>query len=189
MTLASTEFANEGDNALFQAIKQQQWNTTVKLLLETHPELAKETDKYGNLPLHTAIGFRCPDDGLLLTLLSLNPDACKVHGTDYWLPLHIAAMWGVSSTVLKALILAYPQGLDDCGDPGIKGRSPRHFSSRFPHNKEALEQSTEEWIRIKEAEEEECNREAQMDRKRNYDRARMRQRGGDEQAQNSTTDK
>lgn len=172
MTLASANFSNEGDNALFQAIKQQQWDTTVKTLLETQPHLTKEPDEYGNLPLHTAIGFKCPDE-LLLKILEMNPDACKVHGTDYWLPLRIAAMWGVSSPVLNALILAYPAALDDYGDPGIKGRSPRHFSSRFEHNKEALERPTEEWERIK-AEQE--ARDEHMERKRGFDRARRAQR-------------
>lgn len=145
MTLAAEEFANDGDSELFQAIKTQKWDK-VKELLESNPDLTKVPDKYGNLPLHSAIGFKCPDDAVL-RILELNPEACKVHGTDYWLPLRIAAMWGVSAPVLQALIMAYPQALDDCGDPGIKGRSPRHFSTRFPHNKEALERSTEDWIK------------------------------------------
>jgi hypothetical protein len=181
MTLAAEDFSNEGDSALFQAIKQQRWDTNVKTLLETEPELTKEPDKYGNLPLHTAIGFKCPDDALLLELLALNPSACQVHGTDYWLPLHIAVMWGVSSPVLEGLILAYPQGLDDAGDPSIKGRTPRHFSNRFAHNKEALERSTEEWIQQAASKQEECNREEHMEQKRRFDRARIRQRSADQE--------
>ncbi|MGK3745224.1 MAG: hypothetical protein ACI8RD_012964 [Bacillariaceae sp.] len=37
------------------------------------------------------------------------------------------------------------KGLDDSGQITNKGRSPRHFSTRFEHNRELLERSTEEW--------------------------------------------
>ncbi len=146
MTLSTSEFANANDNQLFRAIKAQQW-TDVETLLREKPELARQQDEFGNLPLHSAIGFRTPDH-LVLRLLSLHPGACRQHGTDDWLPVHVAAMWGVSAPVLEALIRAYPEGLDDTGQDTIKGRSPRHFSGRCEHNRHLLERSTEEWKQI-----------------------------------------
>ncbi|KAG7356299.1 ankyrin repeat domain protein [Nitzschia inconspicua] len=147
MTLSSSEFANEGDNQLFQAIKTRNWKD-VERLLQEQPDLAKQQDEFDNTPLHSAIGFQCPDD-LLLKLLQTHPEACQTHGTDDWLPLHVAAMWGVSQNVMEALILAYPYALDDSGQNSHKGRSPRHFSGRFEHNRALLERSTEEWEQIK----------------------------------------
>lgn len=52
---------------------------------------------------------------------------------------------------MELIIRAYPQALDDPGEGGIKGRTPRHFSQRFAHNRELLERSTEEWIAIAQA--------------------------------------
>jgi ankyrin repeat protein len=151
MTLSASEFANESDNELFQAIKTQQWDGVERLLNE-RPELAKEQDEYDNTPLHSAIGFKAPDE-ILLRLLEVYPRACQIHGTDEWLPLHIAAMWGVSKKVMEELILTYPEALDDAGQQTHKGRSPRHFSSRFEHNRELLERSTDSWKDIKESKE------------------------------------
>ena len=143
MTLSESEYANKADSELFQAIKTQKW-PLVEQLLQEQPSLTKEPDEHGNMPLHSAIGFKCPDD-ILLKLLDSYPEACRVHGTDDWLPLHVAAMWGVSKEIMEALIRTYPEGLDDSGQTSNKGRSPRHFSGRFQHNKELLERSTEEW--------------------------------------------
>lgn len=147
MTLSATEFANDGDNELFQAIKTQNWKLT-ETLIQEQPHLCKQRDEFDNTPVHAAIGFKCPD-ALLLKLLQAYPEACQVHGTDEWLPLHIAAMWGTSSLIMEELILAYPAALDDVGQDSIKGKSPRHFSGRFAHNKELLERSTREWEKIK----------------------------------------
>jgi ankyrin repeat protein len=147
MTLSASEFANDGDNELFQSIKTQNWKQ-VKALVESHPHLTQQHDEFDNTPLHSAIGFKCPDE-LLLKVLHAYPEACRVHGTDEWLPLHVAAMWGVSREVMEELILQYPAALDDVGQENIKGKSPRHFSGRFHHNKDLLELSTEEWERIK----------------------------------------
>ena len=129
MTLSATEFANESDNELFQAIKTQNWKD-VESLLQEKPQLVKGQDEFDNTPLHSAIGFKCPDT-LLLKVLIANRSACQIHGTDDWLPLHVAAMWGVSTQVMEELILAYPAALDDVGQESNKGRSPRHFVSRF----------------------------------------------------------
>ena len=147
MTLSSSEFANADDNELFQAIKSQKWKE-VEDLIEKQPNLVQQRDEFDNTPLHSAIGFKCPDT-LLLRLLHAHPEACRVHGTDEWTPLHVAAMWGVSRNVMEEIILAYPPALDDAGQESIKGKSPRHFSGRFAHNKELLERSTEEWEKRK----------------------------------------
>ena len=110
--------------------------------------IIEERDIYNNTALHAALGYQAPDD-IILHLLQVHPDAAKVHGSNDWLPLHIAAMYGCSSNVMTALILTYPEGLDDRGEgeggSSIKGRTPRHFQNRFPHNRSLLAQTTEEW--------------------------------------------
>lgn len=144
MPLAEADFADQEDNSLFRHIKTKQWGNL-------DYSLANTRDRYGNTPLHAALGYQAPDD-VLVRLLTAYPDAVKVHGSDEWLPLRVAAMWGASTPICEQLIRAYPAALDDRGQEGIKGRTPRHFSARFPHNKELLERSTQEWIEIIERE-------------------------------------
>jgi hypothetical protein len=152
MPLAQEEFADQTDNELFVAIKLLKW-PNVKTLIEEKPYLVCELDTYGNSVLHAAIGYKAPDD-ILLRFLQIFPAAATVHGTEDWTPLHVAAMWGCSTPVMDALIRANPAALDDVGQGGIKGRTPRHFSDRFPHNKELLNRTTEDWIALIAAEEE-----------------------------------
>ncbi|KAL7573362.1 hypothetical protein ACA910_011722 [Epithemia clementina (nom. ined.)] len=180
MTISPQDYANTGDSELLQYIKTKQWDKAMSLVndndndnvndndSDNHNNQVAQPDEYNNLPLHAALGFQAPDD-LILTLLHRYPNATAVHGTDDWLPLHIAAMYGCSSTVLQALIETYPQALDDRGQfpssssspssdtnknnnnnknnnkNNIKGRTPRHFAGRFEHNRPLLERSTEEW--------------------------------------------
>mmetsp|Transcript_7128 Transcript_7128/g.10215 ORF Transcript_7128/g.10215 Transcript_7128/m.10215 type:complete len:151 (-) Transcript_7128:409-861(-) len=145
MTLSQEEYADSNDNELLQQIKSMKWNEVRDTIgSESGCLMTKEPDIYGNLALHVAIGYKAPDD-IILSILESNPEATRVHGTDYWLPLHVAAMWGSSSKVMEELIRRHPEGLDDRGEPGIKGRTPRHFSTRFEHNKSLLEKSTESW--------------------------------------------
>jgi hypothetical protein len=150
MTLPTSEYADAEDSVLLKQLKASAWEKAEQLLDTTTAEgkaMVQQGDKYDNLPLHVAIGYKAPDE-LTLKILHLYPDAAKVHGTDYWLPLHVAAMWGVSAAVLEPLILAYPQGLDDPGEPDIKGRTPRHFKTVFAHNTALLERSTDEWLSV-----------------------------------------
>ena len=149
MTLSLEEYADKEDSLLLKLIKMQDW-TAVESLMKEKSNLAQVPDIYDNLPLHVAIGYKAPER-ILMDLLEAYPQATKIHGTDDWLPLHVAAMWGVPSIVMEALILAHPQALDDPGEKGIKGRTPRHFSGRFQHNTKLLERSTEEWVRLAES--------------------------------------
>jgi hypothetical protein len=152
MPLTPADFANEDDNVLFCAIKISNWEQVQSLLNSTASfRLASECDKYGNTPLHAAIGFQAPDP-IVLHLLDLCPAAVKVHGSDDWLPVHLAAMWGASSEVVEHLIRLHPHGLDDQGQDTMKGRPPRHFSGRFPHNSALLERSTDDWVALIERE-------------------------------------
>uniref|UniRef100_A0A7S3Q5S8 Uncharacterized protein n=1 Tax=Chaetoceros debilis TaxID=122233 RepID=A0A7S3Q5S8_9STRA len=148
MTLSVEEYANREDSKLMVLIKSSKWDD-VRSLLQTSEgkTMTSQPDVYDNLPLHFCLGYRAPDD-IILSTLSLNRGAPRVHGTDYWLPLHIAAMWGSSSVVMEELIRAFPQALEDVGEAGIKGRTPRHFAGRFESNRELLERPTEEWIKI-----------------------------------------
>lgn len=155
MPLSQTEFPDADDSVLLRAIKLEKWAEVrsfvrVRVVKEEPAssqadQLVRELDAYGNTALHAALGYKAPDD-ILLRLIQLYPEATRQHGTDDWLPLHVAAMWGSSSSVLQAIIRAYPEGLDDPGEGGIKGRTPRHFSGLFPHNKELLERSTSDWM-------------------------------------------
>ena len=104
-------------------------------------------DEFHNTPLHIAIGYHAPEE-LIETILALYPFACHMTATDdVWLPLHVAAMWGCSRPVMEALILVHPDGLDQKEG---RGRTPRYFATRFKHNQDLLERSTEEWKRIRE---------------------------------------
>lgn len=149
MPLSQEEFADENDNELFRCIKRTDWTAAETLLASPEgQQMATQRDVYGSTPLHASLGYKAPES-LILSLLKIHPEAAKVHGTgDDWLPLHVAAMYGCSCTVMEALIRAFPQGLDDPGEGGIKGRTPRHFSQRFPHNQELLELTTDEWIAL-----------------------------------------
>ena len=148
MTLSADEYADTNDSELLRLIKASDWDgVTAMIETETGKAMTTQPDIYGNLPLHACLGYKAPDD-IVLSILRCNPDATRVHGTDYWLPLHICAMWGSSTRVMSEIIGYYPQALDDVGEPGIKGRTPRHFAPRFKHNTELLERSTEDWIRI-----------------------------------------
>lgn len=143
MPLSPQHYCHDEDNTLFQALKSQQWDVAASLL----QKLANSRDAFNNTPLHTAIGFRAPDS-LILSLLKMYPEACRVHGTDDWLPLHIATMWGASKSVLRALIVTYPQALEDTGQGGIKGRTPRHFATKFldDERRRMLERTCEQWM-------------------------------------------
>lgn len=148
MGLSVEEYANQQDSELMVLIKTSKWQE-VRNLLQTPAgqTMTTQKDVYDNLPLHFSLGYRSPDD-IVLSILSMNPSATRVHGTDYWLPLHIAAMWGSSSQVMEELIACFPEALEDTGEPGIKGRTPRHFAGRFEHNRLLLERSIEEWKKI-----------------------------------------
>jgi hypothetical protein len=151
MPLSQQEFANEDDSALFQSIKVKDWERVRGLINQAtacaEQSFLRELDIYDNTALHAAIGYQAPDD-ILLALLEEYPEATMMHGANEWLPLHVAAMWGCSPIVMTAIIQVYPAGLDDRGERGNKGRTPRHFKDRFPHNKDLLERSTEEWTAI-----------------------------------------
>jgi hypothetical protein len=140
MPLSEEEYADRDDNVLFVAIKKKDWRTASVFI----DHYADSRDCFGNTPLHAALGFKAPDQ-LLMELIRRNPEACKVHGTDDWLPLHVAAMWGSSSAFMEILIRQYPEALDDCGQGGVKGKTPRLYSRMFPANRALLEKSTEEW--------------------------------------------
>lgn len=146
MPLDVDDYANEGDNFLFRLIKSSQWDR-VKNVVTATDFMAKQRDQFGNTALHAALGFRAPDS-VLLPLIQVHPEACKLRGTDDWLPLHVAAMWGASPQVLEVLIRLYPQALDDPGEGGRRPKTPRYFASRFPQNRPLLERSTSEWMKI-----------------------------------------
>ena len=130
---------------LLNAMKQQEW-TTAESFLETAcaRDIVGYRDDFGNSLLHTALGFKAPDE-FLFKLIVMDPEATQVSGVDGWYPLHVAAMWGCSSAVMDDIIRRYPEALDITSD---NGRTPRQFADRFAHNKDALERTTAEWLSI-----------------------------------------
>mmetsp|Transcript_1949 Transcript_1949/g.3515 ORF Transcript_1949/g.3515 Transcript_1949/m.3515 type:complete len:158 (+) Transcript_1949:183-656(+) len=155
MPLAKEDYADSEDNDLFCAIKNCDWTAAQALLrTEEGKQMANEQDAFSNTPLHAALGYKAPDE-FIIDLLNTNKKAITIHATgNEWLPLHVAAMYGSSAKVMELIIRAYPQALDDPGEGGIKGRTPRHFSQRFPHNRELLDRSTDEWVAIVKADKE-----------------------------------
>ena len=148
MTLSEEQYAHDEDSELLVLIKACKWKEVKSLLSSDEgKELAAQKDVYSNTPLHAAIGFKAPEE-ISLAILEVYPEAARIKGSNEWLPLHIAAMYGCSPAVMEALIRANPQGLDDEGEPKIKGRTPRHFKDRFKHNKALLERSADDWIKI-----------------------------------------
>lgn len=144
MTLSQEQYANDDDSILIENLKLQNW-VEVSSILEKSPDLVRHQDQYGNLPLHTSIGFSAPLN-IILRILSLYPQAAAIHGSNEWLPLHIAAMYSTDTEILEQLVRVFPEGLDDEGQGGVKGRTPKHFATRWGENgKEILLRSVQEW--------------------------------------------
>lgn len=130
---------------LMELLKNRKWLEVHTLLQTPYGQSMTITcrDEYQNTPLHVAIGYQAPEE-IQLYILQLYPTACQIYETeDGWIPLHIAAMWGCPTTVMEALILTNPDGLDQ--KEFTKGRTPRYFSSRFGHNEPLLQRSTQDW--------------------------------------------
>jgi hypothetical protein len=133
------------DHMLMSMVQQQEWKTAEAFLeTECSRDMVRYQDEFGNTILQIALGYKAPDE-FLLKLIDMHPEATKVAGVDGWFPLHVAAMWGCSSAVMDAIIRHYPEALDITSD---NGRTPRQFSNRFAHNKDALERTTAEWLSI-----------------------------------------
>ena len=81
MVLSESQYANETDSELIKLIKAKNWSS-VRTILESEDasSCVKILDQYGNSALHTAIGYKAPDE-ILLNLIKIYPDACKIHGT------------------------------------------------------------------------------------------------------------
>ena len=113
MTLSQEQYANDDDSILIENLKLQNWDE-VNSILEKSPDLVRQQDQYGNLPLHTSIGFSAPLT-IILQILSLYPQAASIHGSNEWLPLHIAAMYSTDTEILEQLVRVFPEGLEDEG--------------------------------------------------------------------------
>jgi hypothetical protein len=133
------------ENILMQMVKQKNWSKALSFLMTDYGrDIVTHQDEFNNTLLHIALGYRAPEE-FLLKVIELYPEATQIKGVDDWLPLHVAAMWGCSANVMEAIIREYPEALDKAGE---KGRTPRHFSERFAHNKELLQRTTAEWLSL-----------------------------------------
>lgn len=135
----------EMDHMLMTMVQHQDWKAAEAFLeTECSRDMVRYQDEFGNTILQIALGYKAPDE-FLLKLIDTHPEATQIAGVDGWFPLHVAAMWGCSSAVMDAVVRHYPEALDITSD---NGRTPRQFSNRFAHNKEALERTTAEWLSI-----------------------------------------
>jgi len=91
-------------------IFSRKWDKTHKILLK-RPDLAKVPNKFGDLPLHTALWIRAPED-IILYIIGINENAARISNNRLCFPLHIAASSGSSFQVVVKLLHCYPKALD-----------------------------------------------------------------------------
>jgi ankyrin repeat protein len=83
-----------------------------RVILEAFPELVKEQDIFGDLPLHWAAQYKTANEVKLL--LEYYPEGAKTKNTADCLPLYKAFMYNRNVDVLRVLIKAHPWGVMDC---------------------------------------------------------------------------
>lgn len=80
-------------------------------MLHSRPGLARQCDSNGVTLLHWACYYRS-EPGVLEALLRVNPDAARrASQNDGCLPIHVAASWGCSVTIIALLFSAFPEAV------------------------------------------------------------------------------
>jgi ankyrin repeat protein len=80
----------------------------VKVFLETSPDDAKVSNKYGNKPLHIALKYSAADE-VITMLFEAYRNSVKVQNSSNSLPLHLACQYGASADVVKLLYIKYEE--------------------------------------------------------------------------------
>lgn len=118
---ASTPKANREDEfeseicrsmpLLFNLCRRWAW-PAIAFRCQSHPHEAAAQDANGDTALHWAV-FGKPPLVVVEALLTACPGLAAMANNDGKIPLHVAASYRASGSVIRALVLAYPEG------PGI----------------------------------------------------------------------
>jgi len=79
----------------------------LRLRIKSHPQEAREKDRWGELPLHKA-ACRGTSVAVVSALLIAYPDGARIQNQNGELPLHFAAETNASVDVISVLLNAYP---------------------------------------------------------------------------------
>jgi hypothetical protein len=96
--------------------------TAVKNILDRHPNAAKQSDKWGRLPLHHA-----RTGSVAEMLLEAFKNAARHADKRGWLPLHVAAQFG-NPNVVRAMLNANPNAVKRAD---VLGQLPLHTAVQF----------------------------------------------------------
>jgi hypothetical protein len=100
-------------------------------MLHFRPGLARQCDSNGVTLLHWACYYRS-EPAVFELLLRVNPDAARrASQNDGCLPLHVAASWGCSVTVVALLFSAFPEGVNAAD---LWGNLPADKALQMGHN-------------------------------------------------------
>ena len=109
------------ENVLHQLGRDANVEEVVRLLKSPKgPELARQKDEKGNLPLHVAAAIECPDvifyGSMIYRLLQLHPEGLKEKNQNRDLPLHMITQElnryseGKALYVARQFLRIYPEG-------------------------------------------------------------------------------
>jgi hypothetical protein len=112
----------------------------LRYLVNARPQALEQSDRQGNLPLHTAIFYSQPND-VLEFLLGRYPPACRHENDRGKLPIHLYCSQGwirdsssrtatSLNIMLRKLVEAYPESLRH---PDKEGRLPLHVACSCPY--------------------------------------------------------
>jgi len=97
-----------GSNILISEQREEMAVKVLNALLDAYPRGIRMDSEGGRLPLHTACAGRATPR-VIATLITANSSAARHRNKDGFLPLHLAAHWGISHpNVATSLLKAYP---------------------------------------------------------------------------------
>jgi len=101
-------------------------------LCETKPEAAAYIGEDGWTALHHACNRRCPDPGVMESLIRAYPDALLITEDKGWTPLHYACRFKSPMDVVQLLLYLYPEKGQVCvSRPDRRGRLPLYYAVRY----------------------------------------------------------
>eukprot|EP00602_Paraphysomonas_sp_CaronLab_P005726 CAMPEP_0185031688 /NCGR_PEP_ID=MMETSP1103-20130426/19299_1 /TAXON_ID=36769 /ORGANISM="Paraphysomonas bandaiensis, Strain Caron Lab Isolate" /LENGTH=634 /DNA_ID=CAMNT_0027567301 /DNA_START=101 /DNA_END=2002 /DNA_ORIENTATION=+ len=111
--------------------------TFCRQLVEMYPKSVKHKDSDDQMPLHHAVQFTpSPCLRLVQCLLRADPQAASCRDKAGYLPLHLAVMGSASYTIIRMLVMAFPEGVNL---PDGTGTTPvEYVQSRMKEPSDAL---------------------------------------------------
>jgi hypothetical protein len=107
-------------NCLHIALKSNVEESIISYLYQEYPELIKQQDELGRLPIHYALS-NLHKESTIHDLLKAYPEAAKSWDKAGWSPLHVAVQTNTSSKIIQELIKINP---DAVVMQTNKGRTP-----------------------------------------------------------------